>query len=258
MLTQVAQSVIAEALAQAASRPPEPSPSGAPPAASGPAIPAMQVVTLHPTSAAGRAVPLAASALLWLATLIGNVLVIALAPRLCGGRPLGRTASIGTAVTSGLLGSGAVLGLARLWDAGIPLRWDAAGFLALVGVAFTLLQAGVLRWLGLQGCCAPRPALPDGSGGRRAGARADQPHLPGGALELDAVPVLDGGPTQPAVHRFERAGCTDRAVGLQWNRPGRTGADGRAEGAWSATTRWVTNLIAVHGGRPLQQSFRNQ
>jgi hypothetical protein len=135
VLTQVADNVVA------AARPP-----GAP---AGPL--AVRVVTLHPTSAAGRVLPLAASALLWLATLITSILAVAVAPRLRGGRPLGRPALLAAAMTATALSAGVVAGLARLWDAGIPLGWEAAGFVALVGGAFALLQAGVLRWLGVRG-----------------------------------------------------------------------------------------------------------
>src|SRR5919202_6410435 len=56
VLSQVAESVTSASRAQ----------GGRP----GPAGPAVQTVTLHQTSAAGRTLPLAASALLWLATLV--------------------------------------------------------------------------------------------------------------------------------------------------------------------------------------------
>ncbi len=146
VLTQVGGTVVAAARAQAAR-----SPQAA--AGSAPAAPVadVQVVTLHPTSAAGRTLPLAASALLWLATLIASILAIVLVPRLRGGRSLGRVALVCAAVTGALLGVAVVVGLARLWDAGLPLGREAVGFLALVGVAFALLQSGILRWLGLRG-----------------------------------------------------------------------------------------------------------
>jgi hypothetical protein len=113
--------------------------------------PALQVVTIHPTSAAGRTLPLAAGALLWLATLIASVLAAVAAPRLRGGRPLGRLATLAAAAVSALLGTAVVTGLAYAWDSSLPMSWAAAGFLALVGLAFALLQAAVLRWLGLRG-----------------------------------------------------------------------------------------------------------
>jgi hypothetical protein len=134
VLTQVAAAVVAAAHAPGA---PAPQPA--------------DVVTIHPASAAGRTLPLAASALLWLATLICSVLVVVAAPRLRGGQPLGRAASLVAAVASALLGVAVVAGLARGWDSSLVLGWDAAGFLALVGLAFALVQTGVLRWLGIRG-----------------------------------------------------------------------------------------------------------
>ena len=134
VLTQVAAAVLTSARTQ---------PAGA--------DPVLQVVTIHPTSAAGRALPLAASALLWLATLIAGVLAVVVGPRLRGGRPLGRLATLVAAAASALLGTAVVAGLAYAWDATLPVTWSAAGFVALVGLAFALLQAAVLRWLGLRG-----------------------------------------------------------------------------------------------------------
>jgi hypothetical protein len=148
-LTQVAVNATAAARAQAATEAGPAGPRAG--AAAGAASPPVQVVTLHPTSAAGRVLPLAASAMLWLATLVTGVLAVVLGPRLRGGRPLGRPARIGAALAGALLGTAGVLGYAHLWDAALPIGWEAAGFLALVGLAFGLLQAAVLRWLGLPG-----------------------------------------------------------------------------------------------------------
>jgi hypothetical protein len=114
------------------------------------------VITLHPTSAAGRVLPLAGSAILWLAALVTNIVVLVLGPRLRG-RPLGRVATMGAAVTGAILGACVVLGLGWLWDSGLPLGWEVAAFLVLVGLAFALLQAGVLRWLGLAGMAVLGP-----------------------------------------------------------------------------------------------------
>jgi hypothetical protein len=125
--------------------------------AAAPARIAVQVVTIHPTSAAGRTFPLAASALLWLATLITSVLAVVAGPRLAGGRPLGRVGSIAAAVSGAALGAGVALGLGWLWDHGLPLGWEVAGFLGLVGLAFALLQSGVLRWLGVRGVALVAP-----------------------------------------------------------------------------------------------------
>ena len=57
VLTRVAETVTASA------RPPS----------AGPTAPPVQIATIHPTSVAGRVLPLAASALLWLATLISGL-----------------------------------------------------------------------------------------------------------------------------------------------------------------------------------------
>jgi hypothetical protein len=114
-------------------------------------MPGVQVVTIHGTSAAGRTLPLAASALLWVATLVTSVLALVLPPRLGGGRPLGRRLLLVAAASGALLATALVVGLARLWDAGITFGWDAVGFLGLVALSFALLQAAVLRWLRLPG-----------------------------------------------------------------------------------------------------------
>ena len=111
----------------------------------------VEVVTIHPTSAAGRTLPLAATALLWLVALVGNVIAIALGHRLRGGRPLGRIAMVGVAAAASLLGTGLVVGLGWLWDSSLPIGWQLVGFFLLAGLAFALLQAAVLRWLGLGG-----------------------------------------------------------------------------------------------------------
>ena len=110
-----------------------------------------QVVTLHPTSAAGRALPLAATALLWLAGLAANAAALVLGPRLRSGRPLGRIAVAGAAAGAAVLGTGVVVGLAWFWDSSLPVGSEVVGFLLLVGLAFTLLQAGIFRWLGPPG-----------------------------------------------------------------------------------------------------------
>src|SRR5436305_1571763 len=81
-----------------------------------------------------------ATVVLWLTTLVPSILAFVLAPRLRGGRPLGRAATLVAGLSGALLGTGLVLGLARLWDAGVTPGWDAVGFLALVGAAFALLQ----------------------------------------------------------------------------------------------------------------------
>ena len=144
ILTQVANNVTAAARAQVPAGGVQPAAPQAPPA------PPVQTVILHPASPAGRTLPLAASALLWLTAVAANALVIVLAPRTRSRRP-GRAVSVSAAVVAGLFGSGVVLGLALLWDSGLPISWEVAGFLWLAGAAFGLFQAGILRWLGLPG-----------------------------------------------------------------------------------------------------------
>ena len=116
-----------------------------------------EVTTIHPASAAGRTLPLAGTALLWLAALIGNVMVLVLGPRLRGGSAIGRAGVIGSAASSALLGTGLVLGLAWLWDSSLSIASDVAGFLMLVGFSFALLQAAVLRWLSFAGMALLAP-----------------------------------------------------------------------------------------------------
>jgi hypothetical protein len=119
--------------------------------------PAVQLAIVHPTSAAGRTLPLAASALLWLATLVASVFVVAALPRLHAGLPVGRAAAIGAGATAAIFGAAVVLGLAWIWDSTLPLSWAFVGMLLLVGLAFALLQGGVLRWLGLPGIALLAP-----------------------------------------------------------------------------------------------------
>ena len=110
-----------------------------------------QVVTIHPTSAAGRTLPLAATALLWLTALVGNGIALVLGPRLRGGNALGRIGVIGVAAGAALFGTGLAVGFAWLWDASLQISSDVVGFLMLIGFAFALLQAAVLRWVGITG-----------------------------------------------------------------------------------------------------------
>ncbi len=116
-----------------------------------------KVVMIHPTSAAGRTLPLAGTALLWLAALAGNIVWLVLGPRLRGGRPIGRVGVVGLAAWSSLGGAGLVIGLGWLWDSSLPIGWDLAGFLILVGLAFALLQAAILRWFGFPGVAVLGP-----------------------------------------------------------------------------------------------------
>jgi hypothetical protein len=108
-----------------------------------------QVVTIHPTSAAGRTLPLAATALLWLTALVANIFALVLAPRLRAGAALGRIAVVGVSAAAAIVGTGVVVGLGWLWDSTLPIDWQVAGFFAMAGLAFSLLQAAALRWIGI-------------------------------------------------------------------------------------------------------------
>jgi hypothetical protein len=108
-----------------------------------------QVVTIHPASAAGRTLPLAATALLWLTALVANIVTLVVAPRLRAGAALGRIGVLGVAAGVAVAGTGVVVGLAWLWDSSLVIDWQSVGFLGLCGLAFALLQAGLLRWLGV-------------------------------------------------------------------------------------------------------------
>jgi len=121
------------------------------------ASPAVEIASIHPTSAAGRTLPLAASALLWFATLVTSVLVVVAVPRLQSGWPAGPGLRISAGLSGAVLGTAVVLGLATLWDSGLPLGWEVIAFLGLVGIAFALLQGGILRWLGLPGIAVLAP-----------------------------------------------------------------------------------------------------
>ena len=151
ILTAAAEAVTSASRAEAAAR------SGTP-AGSGTADtrPAVESITMHPATPAGRTLPLAASALLWLATLATGALVLVAGPRVLGGHA-GRGPRLAAVLGSAALGTAVVLGLARLWDGTLRLDWSVAGFLLLVATAFGLLQAGVLRWLGLRGMALLAP-----------------------------------------------------------------------------------------------------
>jgi hypothetical protein len=108
----------------------------------------VSVQVVHPASPAARAVPLAASSLLWIGCLVGSVLVVAVSHR--AQRRAGGGLRLVTAVVSALGATGALLGLMWLWD---PNLMDAPliGFLLLVAFAFAAVQGAVLRLLGLAG-----------------------------------------------------------------------------------------------------------
>jgi hypothetical protein len=155
LLSQVGESLTASARAQAgAARPPQPS-AAAPPPPSAPR-PAVTSVTIHPASAAGRTIPLAASALLWIGTLVATLVALLADHRLTGG-PRGTAATLALPFVAAAGATVAVAALVHFWDDSLPLGWDVVGFLALVALGFAALQTAVLRWLGTLG--APVLAL---------------------------------------------------------------------------------------------------
>jgi len=140
--TQVAQQVLTAA-GQAASS-----------AAGGQAQP-VTVQTVHPASAAARAVPLAASALLWIGTLVGSVLLVAISAR--AKRPTTVPLRAATAAGVAIGATGAVLGLMALWDSNLRMDARLIGFLLLAGFAFAAVQGAVLRLTGLAGMAILAP-----------------------------------------------------------------------------------------------------
>ncbi|MFI9009606.1 ABC transporter permease [Actinosynnema sp. NPDC053489] len=103
-----------------------------------------EVVTLDPASAAGRTAPLAGTALLWIAGLVAGAAFTALARR-----PT-RSARLAGVLAATALGVAVVAGFFALWDRALPLTAPVLGYLALVGVAFALVQGALLRLLGLR------------------------------------------------------------------------------------------------------------
>lgn len=118
--------------------------------AAGPVSP-VRVQTVNPASGPGRTVPVAASALLWIAALVAGAAgyVLLRHARVAPGRSVRLRALL--AALAGLLGAAVVAGFVALWDSGLDVGWPVLGFLVLVGTAFALLAAAVLAWLGLRG-----------------------------------------------------------------------------------------------------------
>jgi hypothetical protein len=113
------------------------------------------VETVHPATAAGRSAPLAGSALLWIGTLVGAVLITVLGAR--SARSPGAAARLVAALGSAVTVTAVVAGLFWLWDSSLPLDADVLGFMLLVAAAFALLQGAVLRLLGLPGMAILAP-----------------------------------------------------------------------------------------------------
>ena len=110
--------------------------------------------TVHPASAAARTAPLAASALLWIGTLIGSVLLVGISRR--AQRPTTVPTRVATAAGAAIGATAAVLGLIALWDwrlldGGRQADSRLVGFLLLAAFAFAAVQGAVLRLAGLAG-----------------------------------------------------------------------------------------------------------
>lgn len=116
----------------------------------------VEVKVVHEASAAGRALPVSSSAILWLGTLVASVLGAVMLPRLTG-RTLGVVGRLGVAVGAAVVSTAVVFGFAELWDSLLPTSWSLAWFLLLAGFAFATLQAAVLRLLGIRGLAVLGP-----------------------------------------------------------------------------------------------------
>jgi len=110
--------------------------------------PTVRVETLYPAGSAGRAAPLAISALAWVGCMAAGALLVVQAGRAKTAlSPAGRlTQVLGTSV----LVTAVLVGFLWLWDDALPLDGRVVGFIALVSVAFAAVQAGLLRLLGIR------------------------------------------------------------------------------------------------------------
>lgn len=109
---------------------------------------AVQVEQIHPASPAGRAAPLALSALAWIGCMVAGAALTVLGER--NGSRVGAGGRILTGVAVSVLLTGALAGFLRLWDAGLPLAAEVVGMILLTTLAFVALQAGVFHWLGIK------------------------------------------------------------------------------------------------------------
>nr|WP_240686867.1 ABC transporter permease [Amycolatopsis suaedae] len=107
----------------------------------------VRVETLHPASAAGRAAPMALSALAWVGALAGGAVLALLARRAGGVAVTTRLTLVGGTT---VLVTGVLTGFLWLWDDTLPLNGEVLGFLTLAVAAFAAVQAAVLRLLGIR------------------------------------------------------------------------------------------------------------
>ncbi|HXV92366.1 MAG TPA: ABC transporter permease [Pseudonocardia sp.] len=111
--------------------------------------PAAVEETVHPATPAARSLPLSATALLWIGALAANAVLLLTARRAGRGYPV--PGALTGAATIAVVGPAVVYGFAGLWGLGIGWSWGVWAFLALVAGGFALLQAGLLRLVGLPG-----------------------------------------------------------------------------------------------------------
>jgi hypothetical protein len=135
--TQVAEQVLARAAAGL----------GAAVAERGGPAPVVTAQAVHPSSPAARTLPLSATALLWIGGLAANLVLLLLARP---GAPAVGAALTGAGLVA-VLGPAVVVAYSGLWGLDVEWTGGALGFLGLTAVAFALLQAGVLRLLGIGG-----------------------------------------------------------------------------------------------------------
>jgi hypothetical protein len=150
--TQIAQQVLSAAAQAAQAATPAAATSGQPPSP-------VAVQTVHPASAAARTLPLAASTLLWLGCLAGNVLLVVIMGR--ARRPTTVPLRLATAAGVTLGATAALLGLIALWDAGLfssgQVDAPLIGFLLLIAFAYATVQGTILRLIGLPGIAVLAP-----------------------------------------------------------------------------------------------------
>ncbi|MFC0108909.1 hypothetical protein [Kibdelosporangium aridum] len=114
-----------------------------------------RVITLHPASTASRVVPLAGSALLWIAGLVAGLLFVFMKTR--DRATPGLAARITLPLAASVLSVGVVALLVLLWDSTLPLGWDVLGFMLLAALAFTGVQGALLRLLGIRAAAILAP-----------------------------------------------------------------------------------------------------
>jgi ABC-2 family transporter len=102
-----------------------------------------EVETVDPASVAGRAAPLAASALLWVGGLAAGIGFALLASR--ERLRAGALPRLMLMISASVLGTAVIAGFIKLWDSSLPLNREVLGFILLTALAFTAVQGALLR-----------------------------------------------------------------------------------------------------------------